>query len=361
MILRIVLGRFAPSTDAAALGATRDHLTRVARSVPGLESMLIGVHAIGPSAGDEVTPGSAPSPVAPANPVAQGAGTVDGAVVSVWRDVESMRRACGDGPDDRLIGVHLGLPFQPTGSRHFELVDRAFGALPPEGIALLRIVTIRARPNEEARLVEILRARQPRMMDLGLVGSQVGRRVVAGGEVEALVASLWLDRETVTDAAGRSDLTALPDPEDVAAWQDRMAVEAYDAIEIAPRLPATIGPPLFIVDGELRIVDITATAAAILGLPAEEMVGRRVEDMSLMDPERRRELVERLLEEGSVTGETAWRVPDTGTVSLRFVARRDVPIAGRHAVIVRRRLDPPPTLADLEAAVAEAFGPIAGP
>lgn len=332
MILRIALGRFASGTDAATLLTLRDPLTRAARTVNGLESLLVGIKA-------------------------NGGGSNEAAIVSVWRDVESMRRATADDQEDRLITTRFELPFRTTGTHHFELMDRAFGGLPPDAVALLRIVTIRARINEEARLLEILRGRQPRMIDRGLVGSQLGRRVIAGGEVEALVAALWPHRSTIVEATGRDDLTALPDADDLAEWGDRMAIDAYDAIEIAPHLPAPSGPPLFIIDGELRIVDITATAAAILGMPAAEMVGTRVADMALMTERDRQVTWERLLREGTAEGETAWRVPDTGAVQLRFVARRDVPIAGRHAVLVRRRLEPPPTLADLDAAVAEAFGP----
>lgn len=345
MILRIVLGRFAAGTDAAALAGLREPLGRAARAIAGLESVIVGVRPAGGPGG---------------GPVHAEAGPPEGAVVSVWRDVESMRRAGADDEHDRVITDRLGLPFRPSTAHHYELIDRAFGALPPEAVAMLRILTIRARLNEEARLLEILRGRQPRMIDRGLVGSQLARRVIAGGEVEAVITALWPDRSTMAEAAGADALTALPDPEDVAAWRDRLTIEPYDAVEIAPRLPVASGPPLFIVDGDLRIVDITATAAAVLGMPAEDVVGRRVEEMSLTSPEQREILWRRLLADGTVSAETAWRVPEVGTVQLRFVARRDVPIEGRHAVLVRRRLDPAPTLEDLDAAVHEAFGTMPG-
>jgi PAS domain-containing protein len=349
MILRIVLGRFAAGTEAATLVTLRDQLTRAARTVNGLESLILGVRAA-----DELEAASAAAATEPAP-------GPDGAVVSVWRDVESMSRATGDVTTDRLISTRFQLPMRTTATHHFELVDRAFGALPPDAVALLRIVTIRARINEEARLLEILRARQPRMIDRGLVGTQLARRVVAGGEVEAAVTALWPDRSSVIQAAGRPELTALPDPDDLLDWQDRLTIDAFDAIEIAPRLPPPSGPPLFIIDGELRIVDLTATAAAMLGMPAVEMVGTLVEERSLLDEDARRTAWSRLLEEGVAEGETAWRVPDTGAVQLRFVARRDVPIPGRHAVLVRRRLEPRPTLEELDAAVEEAFGSSADP
>ena len=93
----------------------------------------------------------------------------------------------------------------------------------------------------------------------------------------------------------------------------------------------------------------------MLGMPANEMVGKRVDELSLVDPARRADLWRALMTSGWALGETAWTVPDIGAVLLHFVARRDVPIPGRHAVLVRRRQDDPPTLEDLDAAIEQAF------
>ena len=58
---------------------------------------------------------------------------------------------------------------------------------------------------------------------------------------------------------------------------------------------------------------------------------------------------------GLLEGEASWDVPEIGSVLVRYLARRDVPIVGRHTVVVHRRHDPPPTADDLERALAEAF------
>jgi hypothetical protein len=42
-------------------------------------------------------------------------------------------------------------------------------------------------------------------------------------------------------------------------------------------------------------------------------------------------------------------------VFLRYIAKRDVPIVGRHTVLVHRWHEPAPTEDDLEAAVEQAF------
>ena len=62
-----------------------------------------------------------------------------------------------------------------------------------------------------------------------------------------------------------------------------------------------------------------------------------------------------LLQHGRVSGEGPWLVPDAGAVFIHFIAERDVPIAGRHTVLVHRWHEPIPTADDLEMALAQAF------
>ena len=102
-------------------------------------------------------------------------------------------------------------------------------------------------------------------------------------------------------------------------------------------------------------MDLTAAAAAAIGWPLEELVGRSVLDISLAEPEVRAAPWQTLLEQGSVSGEGPWLVPDSGAVFIRYVAERDVPINGRHAVLVHRWHEPVPTTEDLHAALMEAF------
>ena len=111
---------------------------------------------------------------------------------------------------------------------------------------------------------------------------------------------------------------------------------------------------------DLRIVDITAAAAAAIGWAAEDLVGKSVLDISLGDPSSRTEPWETLLQTGHVGGEGPWLVPDSGAVFIRDLAARDVPIVGRHTVLVHRWHEPVPTEEDLEAALREAFPARAG-
>jgi PAS domain S-box-containing protein len=332
MILRIVMGRLPAGFDAEALVDLRGRLGRAARDVPGLESLIVGAR--------RASAGSIESPV-------------EAALVTVWRDVALMARATDVAEQDRFLGLRLRLPLEVDQADHYEIVGRTFAALPPESAAYLRILRVRARPNEEARLVETLRDLQPRFVDLGLVASHLGRRVV-GKECEAVTVGVWPDLATIRRATkGRAERPLFES--DLVDWRDRTHLETFDGIEIAPRLPAASGPPIYVIDEELRIVDITASAAAAIGWPAEELVGRSVLEISLDDPEVREVPWQTLIEQGHVSGEGQWLVPDSGAVFIRYIAERDVPIEGRHTVLVHRWNEPVPTIEDLEQALIEAF------
>ncbi len=334
MILRIVLGRLPSGTDADALLELRGRLARAARDVSGLDSLIVGARQALLS-GDR---GEVP---------------VEAAIVTVWRDVDAMARATGVDEQDRFLGHRLQLPLLIDRAVHYEIVARTFAALPPETTAFLRIVTVRARGNEEARLIETLRGRLPQLVELGLVASHLGRRVV-GSEFEAVTVGVWPDRGTLRAATGGGPERPLFEQE-LAHWADRLHLETYDGIEIAPKLPAASGPPIFIMDDALRIVDVTATGAAALGREPDELVGRSLDELSQTDPEdfaRNRAV---LRNEGLVAGEAKWHVPDSGEVFLRYVARKDQPIPGRHTVLVHRWNETAPTEADLDAALDAAF------
>jgi PAS domain-containing protein len=170
---------------------------------------------------------------------------------------------------------------------------------------------------------------------------------------------VWPDRATIRRATGGRPERPLY-AQDLADWSDQIHLETYDGIEIAPKLPAASGPPIYVIDEDLRIVDITAAAAAAIGWAAEDLVGKCVLDISLADPDTREEPWHTLLQEGQVNGEGPWLVPDSGAVFIRFIAERDVPIVGRHTVLVHRWHEPTPTVEDLDAALREAFPARAG-
>jgi PAS domain-containing protein len=332
MILRIVIGRFPAGVNADALVELRGRIGRAARDVPGLESLIVGAR---PAASTSAH------------------GSVEAALVTVWQDAALMTRATAIDEQDRFLGTRLRLPLEVDEAIHYEIVGRTFAALPPETAVYLRLLTVRSRPNEEARLIETLRDLQLRFVDLGLVASHLGRRVV-GQVCEAVTVGVWPDRATIRKATGGRPERPLF-AEDLGDWSDQLHLDTYDGIEIVPRLPASSGPPIYVIDEDLRIVDITAAAAATIGWPSEDLVGRSVLDISLADPDVRPEPWQTLIRDGRVSGEGPWLVPDAGAVFIRYIAERDVPIVGRHTVLVHRWHEPVPTSLDLEQALAEAF------
>ena len=183
-----------------------------------------------------------------------------------------MVRATGVDEQDRFLDARLRLPLELVRADHYEIIGRTFAALPSAGLVYIRLVRVLSRPNEEPHLMDTLREQQPRLVELGLVASHIGRRVV-GTDVEAVSVGIWPDRAVIGGGqlrwAGRSRST----PTSSSRGPTGSASTRYDGIEIAPRLPWRQGPPLFIFDDDLRIVDLTASAAATLGWEAEDLVG----------------------------------------------------------------------------------------
>ena len=335
MILRIILGTFPSGRDASALLAVRDRLARAAAGVPGLERMVIAARS-GASLSDGTT-----------------SARLEAAIVTVWTDATAMNRAV-EVDEPRFIANRLDLPIAVLATDRYDIVGRTFAALPPESTAYLRILSVSAPASEADLLVGTLRAQQPRLADLGIIASHVGRRPLVDGSVEAVHVSVWPDRAALR-AATQGSVDQPIFAGELEPWRDATRVEMYDAIEIAPRLPRGSGPPLVIFDEDRWIVDVTAAASAVLGVPPGELVGRRLDELARPGDAGLSEVWQRLLATGTVTGGWTWAVSDIGAVMVNVSAGRDIPVPGRHALLVRRKHDPAPTPADLEAALAEAF------
>ena len=277
MILRILRGHLATDPDSLATSDPdlRERFLRAARTIAGLESLIVGVR-----------PGTD--------------GPDAAIIVTVWRDVDAMVRVTTLDETASSLAARLDLPFTVARSEHFEVADRTFAALPPADPVLIEVLSIVAAPNEEARLMDALRGRQPRLVELGLIAANLGRRIGPAG-VEAMLVTVW--PADIADA-DRSERAGLAD------WEGRSSTETYVGVEIAPRIPDPKGPPLLILDDSFHIADLTPTAAAMLGLPSEEMVGDDAVQRSAVDPMFGAAAWGRLRSTGSLVGRTAWAVPD---------------------------------------------------
>ncbi len=346
MIVRIVYGTDDGASHDAATpdgSAARARLARAAAKVSGLETLIVGWRVL--------TDG-VPEPTATAE-VRRSC-----VVVLVWLDVGSMVAATPD--EAGFLGDRLGLQINVDRGDTYEVMSRTFGSLPTPSAAL-RILTLRARPSVEATLFERLRDIQTRLTAHGLIASHVARRVARDG-IEALVISVWSDDAAIEAATkGRTDRPAFG--EELEPWLDSVAIETYRAVEIAPRLPMSSGPPIVVLDGARRIVDLTPAAAAILGQTQDEAVGMSIDPIGVSGGPVTPDDWLRARPDGGTdddVGESAWPLRPSGQVMIRWRLRRDVPVPGRHTLLVHRRHEPEPSAEALDTALAEAFPPERG-
>jgi len=316
-----------------SLDQPRVRLAKASARINGLETLIVGWRA-----GEPLASAFSPS-----------------VVVTAWRDAELMIAALGR-DEAGFLRERLGLDVDTDGGESYEVISRTFGSLPAP-TSVLRIVTMVARSSAEAMLSERLRDIQRWLTDHGLIASHVARRVVPAG-IEVLVVGVWIDRTSIEVATlGRPDTPVFVD--ELEPWVDSSSIDTYDALEIAPRLPMSSGPPILVLDGSRRVVDLTPSAAAALGRTQDEALGMLVEDIAAPGDQDGALHWSRLLHdvraEDQAAGESAWVVPSGGHVMIRWLLRRDAPVRGRHTILVRRRQDPEPTAAELDAALAEAF------
>ncbi|MFL5675684.1 MAG: hypothetical protein ACJ779_11805 [Chloroflexota bacterium] len=338
MLLRIVHATDPRPADASAGEAVaratltpdldRDRLSRTAARIKGLETLILGWPP-----NESGVPAGCPS-----------------VIVLSWVDVSSMLTAAGAN-DDAFLRDRLGLDVVVTGAESFELTSRTFGALPATS-SLLRILSLRVRSPGDAELFDRLRNVQERLTGLGLVASQVARRVTPEG-IEAVVVGLWRDQAAI-DEATRGELDRPAFADEIEPWIESATVTPYRAIEIAPHLPMGSGPPILVLDDDGRVVDLTPAAAASLGRTQGEAVGLTIFEVT-----------------GGVDGWLSLLASDdpddeagrsasplvSGTVRIHWRLRRHVPVEHRHLLLVRREHEPAITSDDIDAAVADAFPP----
>jgi PAS domain-containing protein len=331
-----VAGTAAPSGDRPAPPTEeppRERLARASVRINGLETLVVGWRA-----GDPDASAFTPS-----------------VVVTAWRDAELMVSAIGR-DEAGFLRERLGLAVDAEDGVPYEVISRTFGSLPTP-TSVLRIVTMVARASGEAALFERLRDIQRWLTDHGLIASHVARREVPSG-IEVLVVGVWIDRTAIDLATiGRPDRPVFPD--EIEPLISTAVVETFDALEIAPRLPLSSGPPILILDGSRRVVDLTPAAAAILGRTQDEALGMPIEDIAAPGDQDGALRWSRALhdERGDdrAAGEAAWAVPSGGHVMVRWQLRRNAPVPGRHAILVRRRHEREPTGEQLDSALAQAF------
>jgi PAS domain-containing protein len=175
--------------------------------------------------------------------------------------------------------------------------------------------------------------------------------------MEVLVVVVWPQRETMARFVRSRDVPAI-DPA-FAAHLSEWRFETYNALSPDRLLVPPEGPALLVVDGEGRCVDATPGIENVLGIPAEMLFGRSIQDLGI-DPAAHPEELRRYEADGTASGLIDLRRPDGATVRVRYRSAANVPGPGLHASVMARpheRLDPRP----VSEIAAEAFrSPIDG-
>jgi PAS domain-containing protein len=328
-------GAVAPPGVRPGSAADRARLARAAAKVNGLETLILGWR---PQADEAADPPAASAP---------------SVVVMVWLDVETMVTAATH--ESAFLRDRLGVQVDIDRGGTYEVMSRTFGSLPTAS-GVLRILNLIARPSGEAILFERLRDIQTRLTAQGLIASHVARRVGPVG-IEGLIVSVWTDLAAIENATqGRIDRPAFAT--ELEPWIESVTIDTYQAMEIAPKLPMGSGPSIVVVDGSHRIVDLTPAAAAVLGQTQDEAIGISIEALAGPVGRGSDDSAPGRRADGAAddeVGESGWPLGPGGQVMLRWRLRHDVPVPGRHTILVRRRQEPEPTGAALDAALSEAF------
>jgi PAS domain S-box-containing protein len=118
-------------------------------------------------------------------------------------------------------------------------------------------------------------------------------------------------------------------------------VEAYAAYQTAA-LPADSGEFVMVADDDGVYVAVTAGVTNVLGYAPDDLVGRRIDDISAPEqPETTRELWTSFILEGRQDGRFRVRAQDGRLVWLRYQARAHHPVAGFHISRLWPDVEPP--------------------
>jgi PAS domain-containing protein len=266
------------------------------------------------------------------------------AIVSGWDGIAPLRRARAGLREARHDDPVAFLDRRAAGEV-WRMVDQTATTLAPGDGTTLRLVRLAIRPEAEAEFMSNWTPVRARLVESGLLAvSQLGRRDGPEGP-SALVVNVW--RHPAMGGA--------PEPWNglLGAGVPRGFLRADPAEETYPLRPTTIlrlapgGPAILIADEVGRIVDATPAASSLLAADVWDVLDRRLQDLIVEPPVP--------VVPGRLQGIHRFRRPEGGTVLLRVRAAGNVPVPGRHALMLVPGSDPPPSGADLEASIAASY------
>ncbi|HEX8940416.1 MAG TPA: PAS domain-containing protein [Candidatus Limnocylindrales bacterium] len=304
---------------------------------------------------DDVLPASAgrEDPAAYVVGVRDEGGRLGYLAVSTWHSIEAVATVDGlAGPSSLFRAVEGVVAFATP--EHLELSEPEgdpIGFVANGTVGIVRAVVPFER---EAAALELVRRQRSTLLASGDVhGLLLGRRLQEDA-VELVAVALWRDRDRMrTYLAERPEGPGI-DPRftDLAS---HFTFETFEVFDPA-RPDAVVGvPAVLVVDGERVIVDASTGVEALLGVPAELLLQRRLDDIVTIAARERLEerwathlrdgREEALVDSGSVLG---------GPRLLLHRSVANVPAPGLHSILLQPLGASPSD--DVEATIRSALG-----
>jgi PAS domain-containing protein len=272
-------------------------------------------------------------------------------ILSVWSDFPALLAATDGDLRRSALLIPLDDLSETSEVETFERLGTAPSRLDLSDGRVVGLVWGRAKPNHEPVAQSMIDRSAAAAMGAGAVASHSGRRLSAG-LTDLIVVVVWPTRETMTRFVRSRDIPAI-DPAFAAHLSD-WRFETYDVLAPDRMMVPPDGPAVLVVDDVGRYVDATPGIEAVLGIPAEMLHGRSLEELGA-DEAARNELRQRFVLNGAGRGEVELLRPDGATVRVQYrTSAANVPGPGLHASVLAlpgATLDPRP----LEVILAEAL------
>ena len=273
--------------------------------------------------------------------------------LSTWASIDAITLRTGGDPtlpifDDGSLVAELSVELYETADEPPAGWDTA---TPVVGTAL-GLMWGRVERHAEATAHEMIRAIAPEVRAAGVTALHVGRRLL-GDQVEVLAIAIWRDRLSL-HRFGKTRTTGTLDPaflKLLTEWR----FETYDAIDLAVLAIPASGPAILLADDEGRYVDASSGVEALLGMPAELILGRTIADLTPGEDSSGIPSAWRAFRQaGQAEGEWVLRRIDGQSVRVGFRAQANCPAPGVHASVLTR-LDAARDLRSVTAIVEDAF------
>ena len=251
--------------------------------------------------------------------------------LTTWESIDAITQLTAGAPDGPVPSQLPGREVEHVSIDLFEAADESLAVLDAD-VAALGLIWGKVAAHAESAAHEMIRASAPRIVAAGVRALHVGRRVL-DGQSELLVVASWRDRLALHAFAQHRAQGAI-DPEFLKLLTD-WRFETYDCLAPGALKLAPAGPAVLLADDTGRYVDASPAIEALLGVPAELVIGRTLADFTPPAHGGAAEAAWRaFLEAGSGQGTFALLRPDGRVVTVAYRALANCPASGSHASVL---------------------------